>query len=142
MIDANPAEFTFRRRWVGMNEALPTDFRFNGRPLAVIDFEDREQAERLVQALKRAYWGDDASKVSSSLVNAMQAALREFADPKPPRPEEPVAVGALVTDHDGEMWVRHVRGEWACLHSAPGKDVRTWAELVAQYSPLKIEEPA
>lgn len=53
------------------------------RPLVVIDPEDREQVERVSQAIKDAYWGAEASKVSAGLVDAMQAALREFANPKP-----------------------------------------------------------
>jgi hypothetical protein len=54
------------------------------RPLVVIDPEDREQVERLYRAIYRAF-GDDPSDYSPDDERDMQAALREFADPKPPR---------------------------------------------------------
>lgn len=71
-------------------------------PVVVIDPEDREQVERLVAslgALSFSVWGCGA-------VSAMQAALREFANPKPPKPEEPTGLGAVVVDALGGRWVR------------------------------------
>jgi hypothetical protein len=67
------------------------------RPLVVIDPEDREQVERLVSL---------ASHNSCIGIESWQAALREYANPTPPRPEEPAGLGAVVEDEDGENWVR------------------------------------
>jgi hypothetical protein len=66
------------------------------RPLVVIDPEDREQVERLHLAY--------ATTAKANRVDAMQAALREFADPKPPKPEEPCGWGAVVEASDGWYW--------------------------------------
>jgi hypothetical protein len=70
------------------------------RPVVVIDPEDRKQVERLVENY-RTHWGK-AEKVA----DALQAALREFADPKPPKPKEPTGLGAVVEDEEGTFWVR------------------------------------
>jgi hypothetical protein len=65
---------------------------FSARPLVVIDPESREQVERLRDETIRALHqqigfqlarGDAFTEVD--LANAMQAALREFAEPTPPR---------------------------------------------------------
>lgn len=101
------------------------------RPLVVIDPDRGHSANRLMHLMGTRFTGT---------MSDLRDILREFASPTP-RIEEPTAVGARVVDNDGEMWVRHVRGEWACLHSSPGKDVRTWPELCAQYAPL-TEVPA
>ena len=75
------------------------------RPLAVIDPEDREQVRAIADA---AYPEGRAN------TNRLQAALREFANPTPPKPEEPTGLGAVVEDASG---VRHVR---TFAGSAPG----------------------
>jgi len=73
------------------------------RPLVVIDPEDREQVERLTSL----YYHDDLDQPASFVrSNQMQAALREFANPTPPRPEEPTGLGAVVEDAEGQQWVR------------------------------------
>ena len=85
------------------------------RGLVVIDGENREQIERLILALPDAIdWGfasDDPSnpgspKVVGGIVEPFQAALREFANPTPPRPEEPAGLGAVVEDENGVLWTR------------------------------------
>lgn len=71
------------------------------RPLVVIDPEDREQVERLLaslQSMSFAVWACGA-------FTCMQAALREFANPTPPRPDEPRGLGAVVEDEAGDAWV-------------------------------------
>lgn len=69
------------------------------RPLVVIDPEDREQVERLhglyLAARETTSKGD------------LQVALREFANPTPPKPDEPTGLGAVVEDAEGERYVRH-----------------------------------
>lgn len=67
------------------------------RPLVVIDPEDSEQVERLAGCLDSRII-DDA--------DMLQAALREFAAPKPPKPKEPQGLGAVIEDARGELWVR------------------------------------
>jgi hypothetical protein len=74
----------------------------SARPLVVIDPEDREQVERLVQAWERQA-GESAFSTTGRY---LQAALREFANPTPPRPEEPTGLGAVVEDAEGRLWFR------------------------------------
>ena len=69
------------------------------RPLVVIDPEDREAAERLHDMYQRAcadITGGSRTARYDERVDAMQAALREFADPKPPRIDEPTGRAATV----------------------------------------------
>ena len=65
----------------------------DARPLVVIDPEDREQVERFVSTYFAAWEkSPDAHRIAMpgevmplrSHIDAAQAALREFADPKPP----------------------------------------------------------
>ena len=67
-------------------------------PLLVIDPEDREQVERLQQAVM------SGPCFINGPVRDWQAALRSML--APPRPEEPTGLGAVVEDADGERWVR------------------------------------
>jgi hypothetical protein len=92
------------------------------RPLVVIDPEDREQVERLSVAL-----GGDHYYGSTGI---LQAALREFANPKPP---EPTGLGAVVEDARGVRWVRTesakgITNPWsAALHEKEPDTVRQFA---------------
>ena len=94
----------------------------------VIDPEDREQVKRLL----RAYFllGDFAASVQPEEVESMQAALREFANPKPPKPDEPTGLGAVGEDAEGGKWV-HVesRTGWWWRNSA-GETCR-WPDVDA-----------
>lgn len=74
------------------------------RPLVVIDPEYREQVERLRSLL----FGNSAHAHG---ITEMQAALREFADPKPPKPDEPTGLGGVVEDAEGLKWVRFADSE-------------------------------
>lgn len=80
------------------NEKFPD----NLRPLVVIDPEDREQVEAFTHLFLAHYWGDE----HPTHTDAGQAALREFANPTPPRPDEPTGLGAVVEDAEGAKWVR------------------------------------
>ena len=84
------------------------------RPLVVIDPEDREQVERLALAYVRVFTLGDPIEHSTVRIcaNQMQQALREFADPKPPKPEEPLGLGAVVETPCGKRYVRQVDGWW------------------------------
>jgi hypothetical protein len=76
----------------------------NIRPLVVIDPEDPDAVERLAALLWPHY--DDASMAHLRKSEVTADALREFANPKPPRPAEPMGLGAVVEDADGRLWVR------------------------------------
>ena len=95
------------------------------RPLVAIDPEDREAVERLLARFCDAVDRSDVpAHPQGWSVNAMQAALREFANPKPPRPEEPTGLGAVVEDEEGERWVR----------SHPGVNAWTRPHLSGTYA--------
>lgn len=89
--------------WHGPNGWLGDASAKHVRSLVVIDPEDREQVGRLLDALAEKDWevgeGDQ-------LADDVQAALREFANPTPPKPEEPTGLGAVVEDTDGRLWFR------------------------------------
>lgn len=101
------------------------------RPLVVIDPEDADQVEHLTRALP-ASWGlvEDDDLLAESMAE-VQAALREFANPTPPKPDEPKGLGAVVEDARGVRWVRTesakgLRNPWqATLHPAEGDRVRS-----------------
>ena len=67
------------------------------RRLVVIDPEDTEQVERLRDA-----WADNFGVLG---LERLRAALREFATPTPPKPEEPLGLGAVVVERSGQYWV-------------------------------------
>lgn len=83
-------------------------------PLVVIDPENAAEVERFarayVAAAKSAPWNARRAKV----IRELQIALREFAEPKPPKPDEPKGKGALAVDLRGRVWVRSDKG-WTNL---------------------------
>ena len=99
------------------------------RRLLVIDPEDRETVERLTKAYEQCYEGSFATKRE-----AMQAALNAMLEPpKPPKPDEPLGLGAAVhacayTD-EVRPFVR-TASERAPWHDADGNG-HEWAELDA-----------
>ncbi|KAB2809234.1 hypothetical protein F9L07_19530 [Pimelobacter simplex] len=70
------------------------------RPLVVIDPEDREQVERLLCLFHQA------DQTTPAGMDRMQAALREFVTPTPPKPNEPTDMWSVVVDRAGDQWVR------------------------------------
>ena len=79
------------------------------RRLVVIDPESDPDVIRLENALEA-----QGCRVGMGV----QAALREFATPTPPRPDEPTGLGAVVEDADGLKWVSVEEmppfGRWYC----------------------------
>lgn len=73
------------------------------RPVAVLDPEDREAVARLGELIR------DQHQNNVFAIDDVQAALREFANPTPPKPEEPLGLGAVVEDDEGREWIRRVR---------------------------------
>jgi hypothetical protein len=107
---------------------------FTVRPLVVIDAEDREQVERLVQAWER----QTGESAFSNTGRYLQAALREFANPTPPRPEEPTGLGAVVeadfVTEDGKgfgpaHWAKAGDGSWVCLTDGHARSGTAWPFL-------------
>jgi hypothetical protein len=94
------------------------------RPLVVIDPEDREQIERLAEAIDRADY-DHGGKYP----DVYQAALRSLVSP--PRPVEPLGLGAVVEDDISVRWVRvntaTGTAEWRCTEPVP--EHRRYADI-------------
>jgi hypothetical protein len=112
------------------------DGKFEQRRLAVIDPEDREQVERLEKLVAtECGWiqvGLDAQRKQRA--EAFQTALREFANPTPPKPDEPMGDGAVVQDAMGYRWVR-IASQNESLDSPPwrhrGHKARYWQHVNA-----------
>jgi hypothetical protein len=106
------------------------------RPLVVIDPEDRASVERLVHnyvaAANAATPPYGVGKVDTEAVaTEMQAALREFANPTPPKPEEPTGLGAVV---EAAAYTDEVRPFVRCPSDASpwtddGGNGHAWSEL-------------
>lgn len=113
------------------------------RPLAVIDPEDREQVEALIAAYVRrgtALGYSMPSRQDADRLDAMQAALREFADPKPPKPDEPLGLGAVVVDSNDVTFVRagrlspdgfHLHDCWRAVDGPIVGDWKRWDRIDA-----------
>jgi hypothetical protein len=89
-----------------------------------IDPEDREQVEQLAKVMDdefaRRGWANQSTP-DPDVVDAIQAALREFANPTPPpKPEEPTGLGAVVEDAEGERYVNDGLGHWLRLGQGNG----------------------
>lgn len=97
-------------RWtygVAFADAPPT---WPARPLVVIDPEDREDVERLRDLWDAAHKEQQGFAPSpahkAARANGLQAALREFANPPSPKPEEPGGWLAVIEDDAGVEWYR------------------------------------
>jgi hypothetical protein len=102
------AAATRGRAWVPGSSAVDADgngWRADSvegaRPLVVIDPEDREQIERLGLAL-------DRHSGFENRWNEVQSALREFANPKPPKCGATLVIGPRgavypCTKHEGHL---------------------------------------
>lgn len=107
------------------------------RPLVVIDPEDREQVSRLGDAFCKARWDHTpgSNECDPLTFSSMQAALREFAVPTPPRPDEPTGLGAVVEDENGARHVRTFAGAHRAwlghIRDDGGERTRTYAEIAA-----------
>jgi len=117
--DGSEEHMLFRRRgkWEHPDFGIWEDrYVLAARPLVVIDPEDREQIGRLVEELY--VWGlsihnareksptDVGDEYRAGMADRVQGALRDIANPQPPKPEEPTGAGAVVEDATGHYWVR------------------------------------
>lgn len=73
--------------------------------LVVIDPEDREQVERLDALIDAELWSKNSPKWAGP-ADVLQQALREFAAPTPPKPDEPTGRYAVVEDGEDGEWCR------------------------------------
>lgn len=93
------------------------------RPLVVIDPDDAEQVERLRVALD----GRSFSAWACGANTVIAAALREFASPTPPKPEEPTGLGAVVEDDKGKRYVRYAMHDLAAWRAEyPAEESRPY----------------
>ena len=99
------------------------------RPLVVIDPEDREQVERLAERIGHLW------RSENYVADVVQAALREFANPTPPKPEEPTGLGAVVEDSDGDLWTsvtnKGASDRWQPNNLRSDSERREWDDLAA-----------
>lgn len=108
----------------------------NRRPLVVIDPEDREQVERLEASVREANGWNMLHH--DRRTNALQAALREFANPTP---EEPTDPKARVTDRRENVWRLLADGDWVCTSGPDIGEYLVWWQLVER-GPLTAEATA
>lgn len=104
--------------------------------LVVIDPESPGDVARLADAFCNARWShlpgsDECDPLTRS---SMQAALREFATPKPPKPDEPQGLGAVVEDADGTPWVR--------IENRPNITGQVWASAFSRKRPDRSDTAA
>ena len=117
-----------RERMVTTGDAAVTD----AHPLVVIDPDDREQRRRLAECIASAesYRMRDYHEPDYEV---LADALREFANPTPPKPDEPTGLGAVVEDPDGKRWVRALETT-TVRHWQPTNrkgDARTWEDFTS-----------
>ena len=118
--------------WVSASGELLNRFLVP-RPLVVIDPDSAEDCERLAKAwsgLRYAELGDKPMRLNAYRA---QAALREFATPTPPKPDEPQNRYAVVLDADDVEWVRSRDGFWAHVrqeaHGMTRWSTRSWDDI-------------
>lgn len=130
-------------RWYESTGFFRAELARSVRPLVVLDPEDREQVARLAAsyaAVASARLGDEyivwenrspeaRDKISADLT----AALREFASPTPPKPDEPGKYGVIIAG-DGREWFRYttseMRGRDWCRPGAEGStEYARWDDL-------------
>lgn len=133
--------------WVFRDKTLRDVAASDARPLVVIDPEDAEQVRRLAVAYDTVFermfpedYADAANITDNSDNEWMQAALREFAAPTPPRPDEPTGKYAAVVDRAGMEWLRdgleeESGGPWWSVdraqQSSPGPQRAVWSDIAA-----------
>jgi hypothetical protein len=102
--DWHPAIYTDDHEWVCLHglRCGPSGVR----PLVAIDPEDREQVERLGNALAIEVARDleTDSGARTIIRDAVAPVLRSLL--APPKPDEPQGLGADVEDADGVLWVQ------------------------------------
>ena len=108
------------------------------KAVVVIDPEDREQVERLIRLFQVEQFGGQygSHSLDETSISNMQAAIREFANPEPPKPDEPLGLGAVVrapwNDHV-DLWLRTTGDRPGSDHVWQNQRAnniwRTWADF-------------
>jgi hypothetical protein len=75
----------------------------SARPLVVIDPDHTEQVKRLHNLVFRTEPDTNRDHLS---YDTTTAALSEFANPTPSKPDEPTGLGAVIQDDNGVLWTR------------------------------------
>lgn len=88
-----------------------------GRPLVTIDPESPEDTER--------HW-----RVAGQSLASYRRALSEFANPQPPRPEEPKGLGAVVEAINDNHFVRVGSAGWVHVDDHGG-NACNWEDIAA-----------
>lgn len=120
--------------WVdqeGDERPIPVD-AIDGR-LVVIDPEgSRGIAVEIAQRVGSALHVMPGSDISAG-IKAVQTVLREFANPAPPKPDEPKGLGAVVEDEHGEKWVFMGQGAEGSIWHRVGHPPRwgQWRDVAA-----------
>lgn len=78
------------------------------RRLVVIDPDNEGDTDLLGDILEIHEWQPKPRSGAYDSGKDLADALRYFADPKPPKPDEPTGLGAVVEDAEGGKWVRIV----------------------------------
>lgn len=121
--------------WVALNEHGDTRGLSDGEvmaanPLVLINPEDRDQVERIYRGWCDSLGGPDLDQQ----VDAMQTALRGFASPTPPKPDEPATWGvvkaACVHSDERRTWMRHEDGNWYVVGTDTKNNPDDWDSLV------------
>ena len=115
-------------RWVGANEGeCFVDRDSELRPLVVIDPEDTSGLDRLRYLLIYSGW------VPQKDADALDDILREFANRKPPRPDEPTGLGAVVEAIYDNRFVRIDRGDkaWRRVGDSDPSATCSWGDIDA-----------
>ena len=98
----------FGKDWVeygaACDHAALTAVAADLRRLVVIDPDNEDDMDRLGDILDNHEW--EPKPRLGAFLFGLADALREFANPKPPKPEEPTGLGAVVEDAGGTLWVR------------------------------------
>lgn len=113
--------FSDGRHWMHATGSTPVGVRVI-RPLLVIDVEDHAQVHHLATAFAR-----ERERINGNAA-AMASALQLLLGP--PKPPEPVGLGAVVKDAQGRRWTRIDSNDgrpWHCGGSFPTR----WAEIAA-----------
>lgn len=103
-----------------------TQFNEHIRPFVTIDPENREDIERLALCYVRTFAVDPISPTTVRIcADQMQAALREYAAPPAPKPDEPTGWLAAVVDAEGNRYYR--------VSAAPAPGSAAWAREGQDY---------
>lgn len=115
-------------------EPIVTGLSVAGRPLVVIDPEDREQVEQFIRAYFAEWEKSPASvrvlKVGETMpmashFDAAQTAFRSLV--APPKPDEPKGWGAVVEDRTGAYFTLYAPESGIWINYAEGK--RAWSDI-------------